>query len=447
MYNQYYYNILNFRDKTEQTKIYTTTIQKAIDHCHKEGGGTVYVPPGDYQIGSILLKDNVTLYVESGATLIGSTDISDYTSGHLIYAKDAKNVGIEGKGCIDGQGASFWVDKELDEDVLWRKGWGEVSHYYKRCLKRPERLVRFVGCQNVHVTDILLKNSANWTLHFLCCNEVSVHKIRIHNPLEGPNTDGIDIDSSQNVSISDCKICTGDDAIVLKNTNLEGRKQTTRNIAVTNCTLTTPCNAFKIGTESQSDFENISFSNSNIYSAEDWEIYDKAISGISIEMVDGSKLSQVNISNITIMNARSPIFIRLGNRGRGQKVATPGRLSDVKISQIQARGAILPCIISGIEEAFMERIYLTDIHLSFIGAGEEAQIPAVVPDIPSDYPEAVMFGRWLPVYGLFCRHVKGLFLRNIDLWLEGEDKREAIQITQVSDLHKNQISVNGVLIE
>jgi polygalacturonase len=183
--------------------------------------------------------------------LIGSTDINEYTSGHLIYAKDAVNVGIVGNGSIDGQGASFWKDKELGEDVMWRKGWGEVSHYYKACFKRPERLVRFSGCKNVFVRHVLLKNSANWTLHILACDEVSIEGIRIHNPLEGPNTDGIDIDSSQNVSISDCKIVTGDDAIVLKNTNIEERKQTTRNITVTNCVLTTPCNAFKIGTESQ----------------------------------------------------------------------------------------------------------------------------------------------------------------------------------------------------
>lgn len=437
------YNVFNFRDEADDGSLYTQAIQRAIDYCHKLGGGTIYFPPGNYMTGSIFLKSKVTLYIEAGATIIGSANVDDYPSKFLIYAVDAEDIGIAGPGCIDGQGTQFWEEKELDEAHMWRKGWGEVSHYYQHTKKRPERMIRLSGCSNVRIENVQLRNSSSWTLHLLACDKVTVHGIRIDNPLYGPNTDGIDIDACRNVTVSDCQIRTGDDAIVIKNTNFEGRKQVSRNIVITNCILTTPCNAFKIGTETQADIENIVFSNSVVYSSEDWKLCDRAISGVSIEMVDGARLSQVVVSGITIRNARSPIFIRLGNRGRGQATPVPGTLTDVKLYGIQATGAILPCIISGIRDAEMERVYLSDIQLGFVGGGAEAEIYSDVSELPGDYPEAVMFGRWLPAYGLFCRHVNGLFLRNIDVWLEGDDPRPATKIYKVKDASCLQFAING----
>lgn len=437
-------NICEYGALGDGKSMNTEAIQRAVDACRKEGGGTVYFPAGTYLTGSIRLKSNVTLYLDAGAVLQGSGRLEDYHLRHLLYAENEENIAVTGDGCIDGQGTAFWEPgHELRPENIWRKGWGEVTHYYSKTLPRPERLIRFSGCKKVRVENVELRNSPSWTLHLLACEDVAVQGIRITNPLGGPNTDGIDIDGSQNVLVSDCRIITGDDAIVIKNTGIDGWKKPVRNVTVTNCILTTPCNAFKIGTETQADIENVVFSNSVVYSDSSRDCYDRAISGISIEMVDGANLSGVLVSGILIRNARSPIFIRLGNRGRGQAVPKAGTLRDVAISSVQAFGAILPCIISGIEEASIERVSLSNIQMCFAGGGNAVPTPEEIPDLPAEYPEAVMFGRWLPSYGLFCRRVKELSLQNIHIRLEGEDSRKAVRLEQTEKVSMTQCIVDG----
>ncbi|MGN0971057.1 MAG: glycoside hydrolase family 28 protein [Aristaeellaceae bacterium] len=442
-----YMDVNHFGAIADGHTLNTEAIQRAIDQCSAAGGGTVFFPAGQYLTGSLLLKSHVTLYLDAGAVLLGSRELADYPLKHLIYARDAENIAITGQGCIDGQGYAFWeTGHEISPNNAWRKGWGEVAHYYTKTLARPERMIRLAGCKDVKVEDVTLKNASSWTLHLLACEDVRVRGVTITNPLEGPNTDGIDIDGSRNVMISDCRIVTGDDAIVVKSTGIEGRKQSVRNVTVTNCILTTPCNAFKIGTETQADISNIVFSNSVVCSGGDWRYCDRAISGISIEMVDGAVLSQVLVSGITISNARSPLFIRLGNRGRGQEVPTSGSMHDIKVCNVQATGAILPCIVSGIEAAAMERVFLENIQMTFTGGEDAVVVPDVIPDLPADYPEAIMFGRWLPSYGMFCRHVKGLYLRGIDLFLEGNDPRQAVFMEAIQGLSASRITCNGELM-
>lgn len=413
----------------------TLAIQTAIDFCHRDGGGAVNILPGRYLGGSIVLKSNVVLNLLPGAHILGSRNVSDYPLKYLIYAENAENIGIIGLGTVDGQGEVFWSkEKDLNQDVEWRRGWGEVSAYYRETHPRPEGLICFYQCHRIQLQQVLMKNSARWTLHLLDCSGVSISGINIFAPFYGPNTDGIDIDSSQNVTVSDCQISTGDDAIVVKTTGHNGCKTPVRNITITNCILTTTCNAFKIGTETRNDIEHIIFSNSVVYSADNQPPHARAISGVSIEMVDGANLQNISVSNIMMHNARSPVFVRLGNRGRGQAKAIPGTLSNVQISNIQATGAILPCILSGIEEAWMKGVSVSNISTETVAEYLGDVLPDIVPDLAAEYPEAVMFGRWLPSYGLFCRYIRGLMLHDIDLRLKGQDKRPAKKMICVESL-------------
>lgn len=369
------WNIVDYGAVGDGKTINTEMIQRTIDLCHEAGGGTVYFPSGSYLAGSILMKSGVTLYLDAGSVLLGSDRMTDYPLGYLLYAEDAENIVVTGTGCINGQGTAYWVTgQELRPENAWRKGWGEVAHYYSKTLERPKRMICFSGCKNVRIENVELKNSFSWTLHLLSCDDVFIHGVRISNPVEGSNTDGIDIDSSQNVTVSDCHIVTGDDAIVGKNTNIEGRKRPAGNITVTNCILTTPCNAFKIGTETQDDIKNVVFSNSIVYSDISWDYCNRAISGVSIEMVDGAVLSGVLVSGIVIRNARSPIFIRLGDRGKGQEASRAGALTDIMVCNVQASGAILPCIISGIKDAPVERVRLSNVQMGFIGAVQKFSV-------------------------------------------------------------------------
>ncbi|SEO63755.1 Glycosyl hydrolases family 28 [Amphibacillus marinus] len=293
----------------------TNALQVAINQCYAAGGGIVDCPAGTYLCDSIELKSHVFLNLLPGAKIQGSKDVAGYNLNYLVYAENACHTGIIGYGEIN-EGDTFWQEeKDLNQNVLWRKGWGEVAAYYRKSTPRPQGLICFENCKQVRVHNISLTNSPRWTLHLLSCDDVSIHGVTINNPLYGPNTDGIDIDGSQNVTVSDCRIYTGDDAIVIKTTGEKNYNTPVRNITVTNCVLTTTCNAFKIGTETLNSIENVVFTNSVVHSDAQAPYHYQAISGVSIETVDGANLASVSVSGIVMNNARSPIFCSLGQQG------------------------------------------------------------------------------------------------------------------------------------
>ncbi len=302
----------------------TASLQKAVEACAHAGGGTVYLSPGTYLSGTVVLKDNVTFHLEAGATLLGSTDLADYTlqpgppakgdanGKHLLFARDAENVTLSGSGRIDGQGHAFWVPANRvppKPDDLWR----DVATYDWKPTDRPSPMVEFFNCRNLRIEDVTLANSSGWTLRPIECDTVLIRGLKIRNPVIGPNTDGIDPTCCRNVFISDCDIATGDDCICLKSESPYGRLGLSKNITITNCVLTCCCNGLKFGTATRGGFENVTFSNSVIYN-DDVPLNARVISGIALEMVDGGWLDGVVISNIRMQRVRTPIFLRLGAR-------------------------------------------------------------------------------------------------------------------------------------
>ena len=291
------YDVRAFGAVGDGAALDTQAIQKAIDACAEAGGGKVYLQGGTFLSGTIRLKSNVTLYVEAGATLLGSTNIADYPditprivylyrarfTKYLIYAEQAENIAIAGRGSIDGQGRHFPAQPGDD------KG-------------RPY-ILRFSECKNVRVENVTFRDSARWLSHYLACENVTINGISIHSKIR-ENRDGIDIDSCRNVRISDCSIDTGDDAIVLKATTDRPCQQ----VLITNCVLSSLASALKLGTESNGGFEDVAITNCTIH--------DTGYSGIAVEMVDGGILDRVTISNITMKNVKVPIFVRLGDRAR-----------------------------------------------------------------------------------------------------------------------------------
>ena len=273
----------------------TLAVQKAIDSCFAAGGGRVVVPAGQpFVTGSLEIKSNVELHLESGATLAGSSSRDDYLqehvageygsglSGFLLRAQDATGFSITGSGTIDQRGQSFadgYKSSEGPYIIRW-KAW------------RP-RMIGFYGCQRFTIRDVTLRDAANWCLHMTGCHDVAIHSIRIYNHLAGTNCDGIDPDHCTNVRISDCHIETGDDSIVIKATQ-EGRDKGYRgshNITVTGCTLKSTSAAIKVGTESQSDFSNLIFSNCIVQSSS---------RGLAIQLRDGGNVENVIFSDMTI---------------------------------------------------------------------------------------------------------------------------------------------------
>ncbi|TDD72682.1 glycoside hydrolase family 28 protein [Jiangella aurantiaca] len=428
------------------TRPQTAAVQAAIDAAHSAGGGTVYVPPGTYLTGGIELRSNVTLHVEAGATLLGSPDLADYpphagpppnsdaNDRHLIFARDAENVGITGLGTIDGNGPAFWEPRgrpPVEPDELWRDviawDWKPAGDN-----ERPSPMIELVECGNVRVENVTLRNSPGWTLRPIGCETVLIRGVRIRNPVHGPNTDGIDPTCSQNVLIADCDIDTGDDAICIKSENPYGELRVTRNITITNCVLTTCCNGLKIGTMTRGGVENLTFSNSVIHNGE-VPLNERVIAGLALEVVDGGWIDGVVVTGIRMQNTRTPVFIRLGNRGVGQRVPTPGTLRGIMISDVHATGAVLTSSITGLPGHHVEDVTLRNVRIATDERGRPEWAGLDVPEVPADYPEARMFGR-LPAYGLYCRHATGVRLTDVRVVPSSPDPRPMVVCDDVDDI-------------
>ena len=458
------FNIVDFGAIRDGKTLNTDAIQEAIDACTRAGGGQVYVPPGIYLTGTVFLKDNVILYLETGATLLGSSRIEDYKPRNVVVAEGAHTIGIAGRGTIDGQGQTFWELQDVGRiQSNRRRKFSWVPHFYYRHPKNPPgRLVRITDCTDVHISDVVMRNSESWTLFILGCDDVNIRGIRILNPLIGPNTDGIDIDASSNVSVSDCYIYTADDAICLKNEVKGYTDRICRNITITNCILTTVCNAFKIGTGTKGSFENIVFSNSTIKAGKPSEIlaqsaletidpehYGNALGplgGIAIETVDGGNLRGVAVSNIVMKGVRAPIFIRRANRASIRNPdAIPGILKDVNIDNIVAYGASTTSSITGLPGYPVESVSLSNIRIEIEGGGTEKLTARKIDELPTTYPESSMWGR-LPSHGFFCRHADGLTMNNISVASETPDARPLLICDDVSNLRINDLASDPSVI-
>ncbi|MDY0168019.1 MAG: glycoside hydrolase family 28 protein [Thermoguttaceae bacterium] len=412
----------------------TKAIQAAIDKCAAEGGGRVVLAGGRvYLSGGVVLRSNVTLFIDAGSVLRGSLNKDDYPditpqlpylyterfTRYLIYAERERNIGIAGQGTIDGQGTHEVFD--------YKKSPGDKDRPY---------ILRFVECTNVLVRDVTMLESARWCSHYLACDDVVIEGITIICTPRA-NRDGIDIDSCNRVRIANCRIETGDDAIVLKAT----AHRPCKNVTVTNCNLSSQAAAFKLGTESNGGFENIVLSNCTIY--------DTGYGGISLLMVDGGTFDRVSISNVVMDNVAAPIVIRLGNRARpmpGEDPPGVGSMRNIIISGVQARGAAaFGCFASGIPGEYIENLTLRDIRIEFAGGGTLEQAKAVLPERETQYPSGRTFGS-LPAYGLFLRHIRNLTIDGLDLSYDSEvgEQRPALVLDDVIDANLTKLRVQPV---
>lgn len=237
----------------------TVAIQKAVDAAFSSGGGKVKFPAGVYLSGTVFLKSKVELEFAEGATLKGSPDRDDYckadafrqnfastydnmSGGHLIVAANCEGIALSGPGRIDGNSAAFLLDRQGRQYANWKKGipW------------RPGQMVFIVDSRNVVIDGVEMVNSPYWTCFLLNNDNVSVRNCRIRTERRKFKTwcgDGLDIDRCRNVTVSGCDIETEDDSITLRAScaaRLQ-RPQDCCNVTVSNCTLSSACNAVRVG--------------------------------------------------------------------------------------------------------------------------------------------------------------------------------------------------------
>ena len=306
------YLIRDYGAVSDTTQLSTEAVQRAIDDCHRAGGGRVVVSAGNYKVGTLVLRSHVNLHLEAGATIYGSTSLADYRpmrssyvslrtqteTVQLIYADNVDDVVIDGFGTIDGQGRAFPKLSWNDEGIT-----------------RPH-LLRFIQSRDVVVKDVTLKNSGCWMQHYLACDRLRIEGIKVRNR-NNYNNDALDIDGCHDVVVRGMIADSDDDGITLKSTS----PRCCENIRIADCVVSSHCNAVKLGTETNGGFRNINISGIVVKPSEDQEekFFGQWIgsSAISLEIVDGGVLENVSISDFTVEGTESPIFIRLGNRGRG----------------------------------------------------------------------------------------------------------------------------------
>ena len=181
------------------------------------------------------------------------------------------------------------------------------------------------------------------------------------------------MDSSRDVLITDANIVAGDDCVVLKTTGRRGGRPPppTQNVIVSNIICSSDDQGIKIGTESLGDFRDILFTNIVIHHAPG--LYRPPTAAISLSMVDGARFENVTVTNVLIRDAVTPLFLRLGNRGRGQAAPTPGTLSNVTFSNITATGGSLASSLTGLPGHPVRGVTLSDIDITMVGGGGPAR--------------------------------------------------------------------------
>ncbi|HZS08531.1 MAG TPA: glycosyl hydrolase family 28 protein [Blastocatellia bacterium] len=437
------YNVRDFGAKGDGTTLDTAAVQAAIDACNRDKGGVVLVPAGDFLVGTIELRSNVTLHLAALGRLLGSGSIEHYKAGNgvppgngnvvMISAANAENVTIEGPGTIDGNGAKFFTGKGDNT--------GPGQNSAQGYSQRPHLLI-FYRCHNLRIRDIFLTASAYHCARILQCRRVYLDGVRIHNRVN-LNNDGFHINSSEYVHIVNCDVACQDDACALFGSN--------KWVTVTNCTFSTRWSVFRFG---GGEAENITISNCVIY-----DTY-----GCPVKMRCGarSRFENITFSNLIMKNVTGPISIGLdSSRGGAAGAAQPvkGVIRNIAFNGIRAAvvaegrqhedlpwpqkfrpGETRCCIVvNGVRDEFIEGISFQDVHVVYEGGGTAEEAAREVPHIAGEYFEIGT----PPAYGLYARNVRGLTLQNIRLEVSRPDLRPAVIFDHVADAALNGLSAQG----
>lgn len=269
------YDVHTYGAKGDGATFDTAAVQRAIDACSAAGGGRVVLDGGVFLVKPIRLKSGVELHLEANARLLGSGDWRDYPNrgdlkhvdsaklprgrdAALVSADEAENIAITGRGVIDANGLSF-VRRIAGADGTKKWQFERIGGFEQS----PPRVVFFTGCRDVTVTDVTMTNQpAGWSYWIHDCDRVVFDRAKILADVRYPNNDGIHVNSSRDVSISNCRIETGDDSIVVRanNRSLKERKACER-VTVANCQLRSYANCIRIGWSLDGVIRDCTFSN------------------------------------------------------------------------------------------------------------------------------------------------------------------------------------------
>jgi polygalacturonase len=354
------------------------------------GGGTLFFPAGTYLTGPVILKSNITLYLDAGSVIKFTDDFDDYLPmvqsrwedvrvknfKSQIYAYRCENIAIKGDGHFDGQGRKWWnfmrdiaANKQVDNK------WQEIfknenvtllakNQYIrdKNNFLRPPMITTY-ECRNVLIEGVSFSNPPFWTIMPAFTDNITITGITIDNPDDSPNTDGIDPLILSNVHISNCHITVGDDCIVIKSGRDEDGREAgvaTENVTITNCTMLKGHGGVVIGSEMSGGVKRVTISNC-VFEGTDIGIRIKTMRG------RGGLVEDVRVSNITmydIVNEGILITLRYqASRPEPLSERTPN-VRNIQLSNINIRGAMRPVAVYGLEERDVTQVSFNDLQIA-----------------------------------------------------------------------------------
>lgn len=393
--------------------IVTEVLQRLVDECAENGGGVVYLQDGIYLSGTLELRENVTLYIETDAVLKGVLDIKEYPAQisennpnwnmlvqgpqkSLIYADGKRNIRIIGGGTIDGSGD-------------FEGAYGSES--YRPCA------ILLVGCDNAKICDLYVKDAGMWTIPVVECDSLYIRDINEYSCWY-PNRDGIDICDCLDVLIENCNFKSDDDTVCFKSGNESGCD----NVLVRNCMIiSTMANGIKFGTYSYGGFTNCS--------AIDCIIKDTRTCGICVECVDGGTINNLLFERILISNVESAFFILIGDKGRypdwgEHRIGTIENIyfNDIEVNKVNRNYGTY---LGGFKKEGLvypiKNIQFKNVNAVFLGGATE--VPCNPAEFANQYPESNCFGM-LPASAYYIRHAENVHFENCRTEVAIYDVRE-----------------------
>ena len=374
-YAQRIYNVVDYGAVGNKIADDAKAIQQAIDECSANGGGTVLLPANHtFMSGPLCLKSNVDLHLEATAVLLANPDEGIYKLSAFgenrgegmmwIYANGADNISITGKGTIHGNGIAF-MGKELDDSYELKP----VTTFDPR-----PHVLTLTDVKNLTIRDITIRDGAYWTVHLIGCDGAVIDGISLLNNLKIRHGDGIDLDHSRNVRISNCHITSGDDCICLKNRREFEQYGPCHDITVTNCVMTSRSCAIKIGSENMDSIYNVVFDNC---------VITRSNRGLGIQNRDEGTVTDVMFSNI-IMDCQlwsdvwwgkaEPIYVTSYPRAngnhkdanwrfpKGETVGRCGEVSRIYFNNIVANSEN-GCFVGGDVEGKVNNVHFSNVRL------------------------------------------------------------------------------------
>lgn len=397
------YWVNDYGVKKDSTLLNTEGIQKAIDDCAKNGGGTVSFRPGIYLSGSIFVKEGVHLEIPKGVEIRGSENIQDYPEidtrvagiemkwpAALINVRNQKNVKIDGEGLVNGQGKVYW-------DYYWNlrkeyepKGLRWIVDYDA---KRP-RTFLISNSENVFLQDLNIQKAGFWTIQVLYSKYITLDGVTIRNNIggHGPSTDGVDIDSSKWILVQNCDIDCNDDNFCLKaGRDWDGQRvnKSTEYVVIRDCIARAGSGLFTIGSETAGDVRHVYASNIKGLGTKN---------GLNVKsaITRGGTVEDIYLENIEMDSVRTFIEVSMNwnpsysysKLPEGYDIdSVPKRwrtllkevkpkskgiptFKDISLYNIEVRGAKRAINVNGLENSYITNFNLKDVHIQAATAGQ-----------------------------------------------------------------------------